>query len=312
MTKDNISKEYMKDNERFADLFNFYLYDGKSIIKDKDLIEIDTNDILNLENKYNITRYRDIVKKAIIKYSDNITYALILGLENQTEINYAMVIRNMVYDSITYQKQIEALNGKSKYGKIKYEVLEKEKLKPVITLVLYFGNKKWNGPKDLYSMFEDSNTEIRKYVSNYKLNLITPYDLEEKEFDKFKTEIKLLLKYIKYSNNKKELEKISKDKEFERVSKDTANTINVMTGSKLNIEEKEGEINMCKAIDDMRKEERKEGREEGRMEERAKTNKRDKETVFRMSSLGVSKEDIAKYLGLNINKVTRILKEKLA
>ena len=58
---------------------------------------------------------------------------------------------------------------------------------------------------------------------------------------------------------------------------------------------------MCKAIDDMRKEERKEGRIE-----------RDKETVFRMSSLGVSKEDIANYLGLNINKVTRILKEKLA
>ena len=305
MTKDNISKEYMKNNERFADLFNFYLYDGKSIIKDKDLIEIDTNDILNLENKYNITRYRDIVKKAIIKYSDNITYALILGLENQTEINYAMVIRNMVYDSITYQKQIEALNGKSKYGKIKYEVLKKEKLKPVITLVLYFGNKKWNGPKDLYSMFEESNTEIRKYVSNYKLNLITPYDLEEKEFDKFKTEIKLLLKYIKYSNNKKELEKISKDKEFERVSKDTANTINVMTGSKLNIEEKEGAINMCKAIDDMRKDAIK----EGRMEERKE---RDKETVIKMSNFGMTKEDIAKCLEMDINKVTRILKEKLA
>ena len=74
-----------------------------------------------------------------------------------------------------------------------------------------------------------------------------------------------------------------------------------MTGSKLNIEEKEGEINMCKAIDDMRKEERKEGRMEGRIE-----------TVIKMSNFGMSKEDIAKCLGMNINKVTNILKEKLA
>ena len=58
---------------------------------------------------------------------------------------------------------------------------------------------------------------------------------------------------------------------------------------------------MCKAIDDMRKEEREEGRKE-----------RDKETVIKMSNFGMSKEDIAKCLGMNINKVTNILKEKLA
>ena len=66
---------------------------------------------------------------------------------------------------------------------------------------------------------------------------------------------------------------------------------------------------MCKAIDDMRKEERKEGRmegrEEGRMEDRI-------ETVIKMSNFGMTKEDIAKCLGMDINKITCILKEKLA
>ena len=35
---DIITKEYMDSNERFADVFNNYLYDGKQVINKDDLM----------------------------------------------------------------------------------------------------------------------------------------------------------------------------------------------------------------------------------------------------------------------------------
>ena len=43
-TKDNIMKNYMKDNAVFADAFNFYIYQGKQSIKPEDLRELDPSE----------------------------------------------------------------------------------------------------------------------------------------------------------------------------------------------------------------------------------------------------------------------------
>jgi hypothetical protein len=66
---------------------------------------------------------------------------MILGTENQAYIHYAMVVKN-------------------------------DRLKPVITLTIYFGAEDWDAPRSLYKMFKTKNPEILKYVNDYKLNLI--------------------------------------------------------------------------------------------------------------------------------------------
>ena len=43
--KDNVSKKYLQDKDRFADLFNFYLYDGQQVIQPAQLREMDTTAI---------------------------------------------------------------------------------------------------------------------------------------------------------------------------------------------------------------------------------------------------------------------------
>ena len=58
-------------------------------------------------NDSSISRYRDLYKEAVIMDDNDKTYVLLLGLENQSEINYGMVIRNMLYDALSYQKQID-------------------------------------------------------------------------------------------------------------------------------------------------------------------------------------------------------------
>ena len=40
--KDSLAKEYIKDNAIFADLINYYFFDGKKKVNDSDLKELDT------------------------------------------------------------------------------------------------------------------------------------------------------------------------------------------------------------------------------------------------------------------------------
>ena len=44
--KDTESKRYFSDPARFADVFNFWVYDGEQIIKPKNLRELDTTEII--------------------------------------------------------------------------------------------------------------------------------------------------------------------------------------------------------------------------------------------------------------------------
>ena len=43
--KDAVSKKYLQDNARFADLFNFYLYGGRQVIQPDQLKQLDTTAI---------------------------------------------------------------------------------------------------------------------------------------------------------------------------------------------------------------------------------------------------------------------------
>ena len=45
--KDNVTKEYMKDNRRFADVFNSFVYEGDQVIRPESLQEQDTTELFN-------------------------------------------------------------------------------------------------------------------------------------------------------------------------------------------------------------------------------------------------------------------------
>ena len=46
MTENVIAKKYMSDNEKFADVFNYILYDGKPVIKPEALYDGDPNELM--------------------------------------------------------------------------------------------------------------------------------------------------------------------------------------------------------------------------------------------------------------------------
>ena len=95
-------------------------------------------------------------------------------------------------------------------------------------------------------------------------------DFQEDEYRKFHTPLGQVLEYIRVSRDKEKLEQLlQKDPRYSRMERDSANLINIVTNSNLTYPEKGDEINMCKAIEDMRAEAKAKGRAEGREEGRA-------------------------------------------
>lgn len=258
-TKDTVTKEYMGDNATFADAFNFYIYNGEQIIKPEKLRAIDTTEIALPYGAKNevvpIQKLRDVTKIAMA--DENAAY-LLLGIENQSDIHQAMPVRNMLYDAIQYSAQVSDIAKSHKKEKDKANTnaeylsgfYRTDKLLPVITLTIYFGADKWDAPKSIYDMLSIKDKNILKFVPNYRINLITPADIEDKDFSKFHTELSLALKYIKYSKDKNKLMNlIETDKAYRSVSKRTADMVSIITNSNLKYPTQKERIDMCEAIE---------------------------------------------------------------
>ena len=106
---DSVTKEYMSSNRRFADVYNYFLYGGKQVIAEEDLREQDTTELFNLLDKSGTMtanqQFRDVLKQTVVK-TDGQLYYLLMGIENQSEIHYAMPVKNQLYDAINYATQV--------------------------------------------------------------------------------------------------------------------------------------------------------------------------------------------------------------
>lgn len=273
--QDLLAKKYMTDNEKFADVFNYCLYDGRQIIKSENLREENISEVAIPyglgKNNGTVGKYRDIIKKCVVKSDDKYTYFL-LGIENQSEIHYAMPVRNMLYDALNYSGQITNIEKQHKKNKDKMNsaeylsgVTRKDKITPVITLVIYWGNEIWDAPKSLYEMFSDTNLDTLKFVNDYRINLISPKEI--KDFTVFKTELGKVLEFINASDSLMEMKKILENNReyYLHMGIESARMIETFGKTKIDMDmyEKEEEINMCKAIDDMILEGKQEGLQEG-------------------------------------------------
>ncbi len=84
--------------------------------------------------------------------------------------------------------------------------------------------------------------------------MITPASISDRDFTKFHSELNAALKFIKYSNDNKELDRVLHDYvAYTDVSWETAEVISIMTGTDIPLNKtKKGRVDVCKAIEDMR------------------------------------------------------------
>lgn len=297
---DTITKEYMRNPEIFADAFNKFFYHGRQVINPDRLKELDTTEIALPYGEGGAAvpeqKYRDVLKLAM---TDGKAAYCILGIEDQSLVHHAMPVRNMVYDALQLAHQItEAAashkrsthennnntENKPTSGEYLSGFYKTDKLLPVITLTIYWGADRWDGPLSLREMYSPIDKSIMRYVPDYTVNLISPEQMSENEINEFKSSLKQIILYIKYSKDKAKLQQVTQaDPAFKSLDRQAAEVINVTTNSKLIYPEGKERIDMCVALEEMRTESRLEGEIKGIVETCREFNIPLQETIQRIS-----------------------------
>lgn len=266
-------KQWIERPDRFADLFNGYVFQGEQVILPEELELVSGESDILLTDKEGkvreIARHRDIImcwkREAVF---------VMLACENQEEVHYAMPVRNMVYDGLAYTDQIQRLwkkrveekktksNKKMTSAEFLSKFTKKDRLIPVITLVFYYGIEPWDASTDLYGMFqwgeeERTNQILKKYISNYSINLIDANKIDN--LKRFHTDLQEILGVLQCRGDKEKLLEYINERAdyFQNVDEETYHFMRVALHSerllKETVERNKGEdgVNMCKALEDL-------------------------------------------------------------
>ena len=267
---DTEGKQYLSNPVFFADAFNYLLYDGEQIIKPEKLKELDTTELTvpyGNNARVPVQKYRDLLKMWNAMMDENAIY-VILGAELQDKVHYGMPVKDGLYDMLGYSKQIAEIKRSYRKdsieegeitvddGVVKIKLTSEEflsglrkedKLIPIITAVVYFGDEPWDGPRSLYDMLDIPSEEMKRFIPNYWINLISPADMDEDEFEKFHTELGFAMKLLKHQSDNA-VEMIRQEK-HRKVSSETAYFLNSAMKLNLEYEIEPGGVDMCKAME---------------------------------------------------------------
>lgn len=303
---DVYESDYLENGEIFADLVNGVLYQGRQVVKAHELSEQD-GELRSISG--------DNVKKTIrdkVRLWNGMVLA-VLAVENQTRVDYRMVTRAMLMESMAYDKQWKKLREKMEVQRENvtsdefFSGMRKEdKFIPVITIVIYYGREKtWDGARTLFELLDmkGKQKQIMPYISDYHLNL---FDFHEHDnFEQFHSELKPFFEFLRYSGEKELLkEKMEANREqYEELSSQAKILLTKLTNIKKipGVEAgrfERGEFSMCKAFEDMKEEGKIEGRLEGRSEGRieGRLEGRAEEIVESGYEFQLSEEEVLKRL----------------
>lgn len=291
--KDVTLKTFWRDNEHFADLFNATVFNGKQVLKPNKLTEMDTDVSATIQSKsYNesITRNRDVVKKM----SDGVEFN-ILGLEIQDKTHYAMPLRTMTYDALGYIKEYNDIKKHHKLNKDSFcspeeflsGINKSDRLHPIITIVLYYGESLWDGPTCLSDMMISMSNNIKEYFSDYKLNLVQILDSDKYTF--YNEDVRDVFNIIRNIYND-DFDSIYREYESRNVDIDVMELIcNITSVPKLmdlcTDTEQGGTVNMCEAMKRFQAECESKGMKEGIDSEKVNS-------IISMLEFGITREQI--------------------
>ena len=314
MKTDTVTKDFISDANVFADAFNYYIYDGQQVILPEQLVEKDSVEIAVPYGADGavvpIQKFRDVQKLWAAMTDGRLGYVL-YGAENQSEIHYAMAVKNNLYDALEYAGQVEAA-AKSHRRAMKQEkeckipnsgeflggFWREDRLIPSITLTIYFGSEEWDGPLSLFDMMEITDARILSKMDNYYVHLIAPALMKDEEIIKFQTNLREVMLFIKYSKDKEKLIRIleANEERFRQVERRAVDVIEIITHTGIKYSEGEVTVDMCQAIQEMRAESEREGEL-----------KKAQESARNFYEMGIDIEKIAQGLGYALETVKQWL-----
>ncbi len=246
------------------------LYDGEQCILESEVHPLDSDVSGVIRGSYgeeSLERRRDILRQ--VEGRGNI---LIVGIENQSHIHYAMPLRTITYDVLGYISEAKEIASQRKKQRNEKDIQEsaneflfgfgkEDRLTPIMTIILYYGEEPWEGPRSLHEMLMDMPEKFKEYIPNCRLNIVELNS--DKIYDFHNEELKLLfdISRVFLQGDKEALE------QYEEISIDSelADILGTIIKSKFIIQqsETEGEVKMCTMLDEMEREAETRGEERG-------------------------------------------------
>ena len=190
--KDIAEKTLEEYNDVFADILNAVLFEGRQAVLPEELSDAVPRGQLKLDGKLH-EQERDVAKT----WRHGELRIAFYGLENQTEPDRDMPPRVIGYDGGNYKEQVVRRQAASRNG------TAVESLYPVITLVLYFGTKRWTGPRRLRECFgAPLPPELEPFVQDYGINLVELAFLTPEQVERFKSDFRIVVDYLVQTRTK--------------------------------------------------------------------------------------------------------------
>ena len=176
MGEKDITEKILADyNDVFADIVNVLLFGGKTIVDENMLESIKDKSQYKTDGEIH-QEERDVSK--VLK-GKNVHIAFI-GFEHQTDVDSKEALRVIAYDGAAYKRQLLVKGGE---------------IYPVVTIVLYFGQKRWIKGRSLYDIL-DITDEWKTYVSDYKINIFEIAYLTPEQVKMFKSDFRIVADYF--------------------------------------------------------------------------------------------------------------------
>ena len=182
----------------FADISNVNLYDGEQVIRPEDL------ELLPQEMYYKDREGKPakVMADVRMRWRKNGTIIALIQMENQSEINNIMPVRDLGYIFNNYNEQIKEHKRENERNDNHFyarELADDDRLQPVITFVLYYGKEEWKRPLSILDMLDLDETEkkeLEPFLLNHKIHLISLSRLDEKEVEKYKSDFWHVIKFL--------------------------------------------------------------------------------------------------------------------
>ena len=272
--KDLAVMRFLEKPENFSDLFNGSLFQGKQVLKADMLGDLPGESMISFSDKegkkVSARRYRDIIRKA----SGRTTYA-VFAVEGQEKTHYAMPVREMVYDALNYATQVKEISDRHRKDKDYRDsseflsgLLREDRLAPVITICLYYGTGEWEGPRELYDLLEipEEYEDMKPFMTNYKVNLVQASNVAP---DNFRTDLRHVFSLLGMAADGAGMKRYIQERpeEFRHISYETFDCLrellHVDKWWKTDGFERKGEVDMCKALEEIAEMAKDEGKAEG-------------------------------------------------
>ncbi len=274
--KNVLFNNFLSAPARFADLCNFYFFSGRDVIREKDLFPADTKfwrTSRGAEKEFSGDQ---------LKLWNPGNGAVLLGVEPEENIQYALPVKYMNYESLQYDKNLKEIQREHRDNNdlSSEEYISgfsaADRLCPVLILGVYLGQERWQPPdglKDilaLSSLPEEIQNGVRDFSSDFRINFLDIHDLTST--DMFRSDLKEVFGFLSRREDKEALEAyIAKHESFRHLRKDTFEVIMAYSGGEdfdVHCEDYKTEegYDMCLAFQQMRDEGIDIGEKRGRAE----------------------------------------------